>query len=150
MDQAESFAEALDVLGVEYEFAHYAGDHMALPIDLSLPYLLDPDTTGCGVVVGVDDARPKANVTMRVLPNPSRTRSTFEFALPQSQSVSLIVHNVGGRLGRTVFEGALDAGPHSLSWDGKNEAGSSVADGVYFVTLTTGTGSEVVRTVRLK
>jgi len=145
---SEALAESLDVLGLPYQFDTWPGDHLDTRFDLALGYLLNPNVP-CGIV-GVDETQPDANVTMRVLPNPSRSNATFEFALPQVESVALVVYDISGRLVRSVFDGELAAGPHSLTWDGTSDAGSPVADGVYFVALRTGAGTEVIRTVRLK
>jgi flagellar hook assembly protein FlgD len=49
-----------------------------------------------------------------------------------------------------MFDVQLKAGPLSAVWDGRSDAGTRVPDGVYFVTVRTGAGSEVVRAVRLK
>ena len=64
--------------------------------------------------------------------------------------MTLLVYDVSGRVVRSVFDGQLATGAHSLTWDGKSDAGGSVADGVYFVALRTGAGTEVMRAVRLK
>ena len=38
----------------------------------------------------------------------------------------------------TLADGRLDAGPHAVTWDGKNEAGKSLASGIYFARLAAG------------
>ena len=35
----------------------------------------------------------------------------------------------------TLVDGDLEAGPHVVSWDGRDEAGQPVASGVYFYRL---------------
>ena len=61
--------------------------------------------------------------------------------IPANVSVSIYTGN--GVLVRTLSLGSQPAGRYesrsrAAYWDGKNEAGESVASGVYFYTLTTG------------
>lgn len=51
--------------------------------------------------------------------------------------VSLAIYDVRGRLVRTLVEGKLEAGRHSVVWDGKDTSGRAVASGIYFTTLQT-------------
>jgi len=43
----------------------------------------------------------------------------------------IAVYDVNGRLIRRLASGPREAGEHRLSWDGRDEAGRSVASGVY-------------------
>ena len=70
-------------------------------------------------------------------PNPFNPTTTISFNVPlDAQSVALTVYSVGGRAVRTLVDGPLSAGRHSVVWDGRNDAGDGVASGVYFVRLT--------------
>jgi flagellar hook assembly protein FlgD len=40
-----------------------------------------------------------------------------------------------GRNVRTLSDGHLDAGEHSMAWDGRGSNGNSVASGVYFLVV---------------
>lgn len=43
----------------------------------------------------------------------------------------MAVHDVRGRLVRSLPAGSLDAGPHTLAWDGWDDSGRAVASGAY-------------------
>lgn len=43
--------------------------------------------------------------------------------------------NSEGQRVRNLVSGALDAGWHQVSWDGRSDAGSRVASGVYLCQL---------------
>jgi len=73
-------------------------------------------------------------------PNPFRERVTMSFELPSRQPVELAIYDPSGRLCRRVQDGELDAGRHSLVWDGLDAEGQSVASGIYFVLLRTPAG----------
>jgi flagellar hook assembly protein FlgD len=45
------------------------------------------------------------------------------------------VYDVAGRIVRTLADGTLASGRHEQTWDGRDEAGKTVAAGVYFVRL---------------
>ncbi len=69
------------------------------------------------------------------VPNPFNPRTTLRFGLPASGHVRLTVHDIRGRLVKTVVDDVLDAGRHDRVWAGQDDDGQSVASGVYFVRL---------------
>lgn len=66
-------------------------------------------------------------------PNPFSDRATIFYALPTARHVSLTVHDVRGRLVRTITNGARSAGSHENHWDGRDDRGAAVASGFYYV-----------------
>jgi flagellar hook assembly protein FlgD len=47
------------------------------------------------------------------------------------------VYDVAGRVVRRLFgDRTLEAGRHTLGWDGRDDAGRPVAAGVYYLRLT--------------
>ena len=54
-----------------------------------------------------------------------------------------VVHDVRGRLVRTLLDESLPAGPGRVLWDGCDGAGRDVASGTYFVRLVAGGESRV-------
>jgi hypothetical protein len=71
---------------------------------------------------------PSASV--HAAPNPFRADVAFRFALPRAGVFKVAVYDVTGRLIRRLASGPREAGEHRLSWDGRDEAGRSVASGV--------------------
>jgi flagellar hook assembly protein FlgD len=47
-------------------------------------------------------------------------------------------------------EGSLSAGTHSVTWDGRNDAGDPVEAGVYLCRLDTDSGGQAWRVARLR
>jgi hypothetical protein len=67
-------------------------------------------------------------------PNPFRDATTIAFELREPAPVDLRVYDVGGRRVRDLIRGErLAAGPHRVSWDGRDDGARAVASGVYFV-----------------
>ncbi len=85
-------------------------------------------------------------------PNPSRIgRTTFSFALPQAVTARLALYDVRGRLVRTLIDGPRPAGPSSADWDGRDDAGRTVAHGLYFAHLqAAGLGERTTRVVLVR
>lgn len=72
-------------------------------------------------------------------PNPFAQTTTIPFHLPEAASVTLSIYNVLGENVNTLAQGrSLPAGPNALIWNGTNQEGSTVANGLYFVQLTAG------------
>jgi hypothetical protein len=63
-------------------------------------------------------------------PNPSESRSTILYELPQAAQVSMLVYDVGGRLVRTLVDERREAGKHSVELDT-----SGLTSGVYYYVL---------------
>jgi hypothetical protein len=89
-------------------------------------------------VVSVDDepARPVKFNLKQNYPNPFNSKTEINFALTAPGRVRLDVFDVGGRLISTLVDGDLNAGSHSVVWDGRNSRGDNVASGLYFYRLT--------------
>jgi len=107
--------------------------------------ILDDIITGFGhlwyqLPIGADT--PAAPLAASNHPNPFNPSTTIELNVPRAGDVSLKVFNVRGELVRSLVDGVLEAGPHSIVWDGRNESGARVSSGVYF--YETRLGSEVV------
>jgi len=90
------------------------------------------------------------DLAVKVAPNPSTNRVELSFDLAKSQSVVLGVFSVEGRRIRTLHRGSMDAGPHKLSWDGLDDRGQPVADGMYFARLETREGTRTTGIVRMR
>jgi len=83
-------------------------------------------------------------------PNPFNPTTTIAFTLPVQETVALSVYDASGRLVRDLVNGTRNAGDHSITWDGRDNAGTTVGSGVYFYRLTAGKYSESKKMVMLK
>jgi hypothetical protein len=71
-------------------------------------------------------------------PNPFRPNTTIRFALPSERQVDLRVFDLAGRAVKTLANGQLGPGLHTLVWDGTSDRGSRLASGVYFYRIVAG------------
>jgi len=65
-------------------------------------------------------------------PNPFNPTTNIQFAVPRQGNISLAVYNVLGQHVRTLANGVYSTGHYMVTWDGKDEAGQTVASGIYF------------------
>ncbi len=66
-------------------------------------------------------------------PNPSSGDVRLTFTIPAAGLLRADVFDAGGRVVRRLPECALVAGQQVLAWDGRNDAGRRVPQGIYFV-----------------
>jgi subtilisin family serine protease len=102
---------------------------------------------------GFDDpivGLPTGYVLKQNYPNPFNPTTSIAFELPAAADVSLQVFNLLGQTVRTLHSGRLPAGQHRVEWDARDDAGESVASGVYFYRLTAGSQSQSRKMVLLR
>jgi hypothetical protein len=88
------------------------------------------------VTVGVDDRLPNALAFASAAPNPFQRTLAMVVEVPKTCGrVELALFDIGGRRVRTLVNGALAAGRHTFTWDGRGQAGESLAPGVYVARL---------------
>lgn len=97
-----------------------------------LDWLLPNAGTGVDVTSGVPTSRLQLSQNR---PNPFTSTTSMSFALPKAGQVDLSVFDVSGRRVATIANGTMEAGTHSITWDGKDASGRSVATGVYLARL---------------
>ncbi len=83
-------------------------------------------------------------------PNPFNPATHIQVSLPHSSPVSVRVYDTVGQLVRTLMEGEQAAGYYLLTWDGRDEAGATVASGTYLYRLkASAAGLDQTRTMTL-
>jgi subtilisin family serine protease len=71
-------------------------------------------------------------------PNPFNPVTQFSIDLTAATFVKFQVYNVAGQVVRTLVDGVLPAGSHTVIWDGTNQAGQTLSSGVYFYRIVAG------------
>ena len=68
-------------------------------------------------------------------PNPFNPSTVIDFTLTQDGPARLSIHDVDGRLVKTLVQGPRGAGSHGVTWNGRDRNGESMPSGIYFVRL---------------
>jgi hypothetical protein len=95
-----------------------------------------PDTfkvTSSGIGFGV----PATHSLHQNYPNPFNPGTNIRYDLPRSEFVTLRIYNVLGQEVKLLLDADRPAGFWSITWDGRNDAGSPVGSGVYLYKLQT-------------
>ena len=91
---------------------------------------------------------PFVRLTSR--PNPFSSHAQLDYTVPSASRVSLTIYNVRGQRVRLLLDQRVNEGPHTASWDGLDDRGDAVAQGVYFATLRAGREKRTHRLVLVK
>jgi len=68
-------------------------------------------------------------------PNPFNAGTAIAFDLPMAGDVTLAIYNVLGQSVRTFSEEGMEAGQHTIQWDGSDNNGNAAASGIYFYRI---------------
>ncbi|MEA3432883.1 MAG: T9SS type A sorting domain-containing protein, partial [candidate division WOR-3 bacterium] len=70
--------------------------------------------------------------SLSLYPNPAGNDMTIRFGIPKEEMVSLKILDVSGRVVKTLVDGRIEAGYHTITLNGKN-----LPSGIYFAKLVT-------------
>ena len=91
-----------------------------------------------GKGTGIEENLSKRLFRLRILPNPFKGFSVISFQLSARNTVSLEVCDIAGRLVKSLVKArSLEPGSYKLRWDGRDERGEMVPEGIYFCKLFT-------------
>jgi hypothetical protein len=95
---------------------------------------------------------PLPSVTMfsGVAPSPFRESSMVRFQLNEPSPVTVRVYSAAGRLVRELVNAVQPAGYHAVAWNGHDDHGRPIAQGVYYVRFQTKGYGKTTRAVVLR
>jgi hypothetical protein len=117
---------------------------------MAVKYTSDPPRMNTGVIEAEAGRVPTRFGFARAARNPFRGAASLAYSLPRAAHVDLGVYDLGGRRVATLFSGQRKAGIFTAEWNGRDDAGRSVAQGVYFYRLDADGSTAVQKTVRLQ
>ena len=82
---------------------------------------------------------------MPAFPNPFNPNTTIQYNVKNSESISLQVIDVSGRVVETLLDDIIEPGNHEITWNGRNQP-----SGIYFVKLMSGERSQTQKLILLK
>jgi hypothetical protein len=83
-------------------------------------------------------------------PNPFNSNTVISFELPVSSAIKLSIYNVLGQNVNVLEDGYLEAGNHTVIWNGLDAFGNPVSSGVYFYRLQAQNFNETKRMLLIK
>jgi hypothetical protein len=104
----------------------------------------------CDTVWAMAPARSLEPPCLSVAPNPFIESTGVEYELTTSAEVNLKICDKTGRATRVLVQGEQGGGKHTVIWDGLNQVGKRVPNGVYFVHLEVGRAVAVRKVVLVR
>ncbi len=93
-----------------------------------------PSTT----IVEENKDTPSEFAVIGNFPNPFNPETNIQFTLTEDAVVNLSVYNIMGQKVRELVADRMQAGTHSVVWDGRDDNGAAVSSGVYISRLKMG------------
>jgi len=120
---------------------------IAGPIDVGLPPF--DICMGVDVQTGVGET-PRAGAALGPnYPNPFNPATAIPFTLAAPGRARIDVYDIRGHRVRTLLDRPMEAGDHTVHWDGRDASGRAIASGVYLIRLQTDGGAVQSRTAVL-
>ena len=85
--------------------------------------------------VGTDEISTSNQYQIRNYPNPFKTYTTFSYYIPEESYVKLSVYNQMGMQVATLINEKKTAGENIFVWNGTDDNGSVLSDGIYFYRI---------------
>jgi hypothetical protein len=111
-------------------------------------YVDDVGFRNLGTIDVPASTRPGTVELAQNVPNPFRVSTRIDFVLAQAGRVEVGVYDLAGRRVATLLQGSLEAGPHTVSWDGRTSRGLAAA-GLYQYVVRTSAGRQARRMLLL-
>lgn len=97
---------------------------------------------------GLADSGAKLQISN--YPNPFFDLTSIQYVAPQSSIIRATIYNVSGQAIRSFDETLVQAGSHTLDWDGRDDSGRNVSAGIYLYEVRTDRQSAVRKAILLR
>lgn len=133
-----------------YQLLDTEGAYLANELFYRLKLIEPTGKTQFSHTVSVRKAEGQYRLTFQnIQPNPFRESVDIQFSVPADQTtVQLMVFDGRGQLVKHLLKETVSKGQYQFRWDGKDESGTEVQSGVYYLQLTDGrqrVGRKVVK-----
>ena len=104
------------------------------------------------ILVSENDLNELSKITELVgnFPNPFNPETVIRFNISHICYVKIEIFNLRGQLVRILVEGTHNAGEHNIIWNGQDDMGQEVGNGIYFYRMIAGDLVQTRRMVLLK
>ena len=95
-------------------------------------------STGSPVEGEDDTGLPRDFGLLQNCPNPFNPSTTIQYQIPRTHYTRICIYDIMGHKVRTLVDDIIQAGRHNISWNGRNDRGTRVNSGPYFVRIQAG------------
>lgn len=144
-------------------FDYFSGDTLNV-LDLNIMINLEPgkfhiftdkklETPEPDLITDIEElfvSSPEHFELYQNYPNPINPSTIINYQIPVNSDVRLSIYTISGQLVRTLVLAKMQAGRHSVVWDGKDARNVEVASGVYVVRLEAGQFVKSIKMIKVK
>lgn len=124
-----SSGAAGSIPGLSITFSYYRVDITDVVEGTSVSYYWTPPATNA-------PESKTIGILLAPAPNPTHGRTQFRFALPRDSNAQLTLFDLRGHRVRELYSGWTSSDAMTVEWNGMDERGQKVAQGVYMARLT--------------
>jgi hypothetical protein len=109
-------------------------------------------TFDAGWVLSVDEEMgiPDVFALHQNYPNPFNPVTTIRFDVPQESHIRMDIYNILGQRVRTLVNSDMQAGYHTIRWNGTNDMGKPLSSGMYIYRIHSSEFTSVKKLVLMK
>jgi len=93
---------------------------------------------------------PKETLLEKAYPNPFNPQTNITYHLPEATQVKITVFDLLGRTVNELYNGHMPAGSYHIDWNGTNENGIKVSNGVYVISMQTDNTRQIQKVMFMK
>ena len=133
-------------------FEAESGKLLISNIDTGLPPVSIIPLRNETVITAVNEITqlPKESFLGSAYPNPFNSFVTIPFTLNENNTVKITIYDALGRHINTLANTPFPSGVHKLIWNGQNQRGMTVGNGLYFINVSTRTQTFSTKVLLLK
>ena len=105
---------------------------------------------GTGIENKISAFEPKGFTLSPAFPNPFNPSTSFNYTNNRVENIKVSVYNQLGQEVRNLFQGIQFPGTHSITWNGQDDRGVELSGALYFITISNGLETQIVKTIKLK
>ncbi len=68
-------------------------------------------------------------------PNPFNSTTMIQYDVANATRITMTIYNLLGQEVHTLLDGFMEAGSHSVYWDGRNSSGADLSTGIYIIQM---------------
>jgi len=106
-----------------------------------------------GIAQPVDignDVIPVVTALKGNFPNPFNPTTSINFSIKEPAQVKIDVYNMLGQKVKTLVNGYVGTGNHSVVWNGVDDRNRNVASGIYFYRMQAGKYTSTKKMIMMK
>ncbi len=134
--------------GRAYEYNGTSWSKLGSPDDYTL--FMRATVFSQTAIAEIDTKIPKKFEVTQNYPNPFNPSTSIKYSLPRAAQVEIAVFDVNGKRVTELANNEQNPGTYSITWNGKNDAGMSVASGIYYCKIKAGNFEKTNKMILMK